>query len=359
MSARENKRIVIIGAGPGGISCAIALKRKFGFVDVTIFEKAHEVGGTWRDNIYPGCSSDVPMAFFTLSTELRNWKESHGSQQDIYEYWVSLVKKYSLYDHIILNRKVILAKWDDAAQAYDILTEDTVTGAQSRSTADILISAIGVLETPRLPTIPGLDGFKGEMFHSARWNPDVDLRGKRVGVVGNAASATQFVPCITEDPTVQVVQFCRTPNWLLPPIRKDYSLLRRRLFDLIPVLRRLLRWTVYFRFEMMYFGTFANGFIRNQLTKMATRYIKANAPEKYHDRLIPTFPLGCKRVIFNTNYLEALHRSNLKINYDGIATISDTGILTQKEEHIPLDVLILATGFAAVGSFKDKEPPKT
>ena len=129
------------------------------------------------------------MAFFSLSTELRNWKESHGSQKDIYEYWVSLVTKYGLYDHIMLNRKVTLAKWDDIAQLYEIVTENTMTGEQSRSTAHILISAIGVLETPQLPSIPGLESFKGEMFHSARWSPDVELRGKRVGVVGNAASA--------------------------------------------------------------------------------------------------------------------------------------------------------------------------
>jgi cation diffusion facilitator CzcD-associated flavoprotein CzcO len=136
-----------------------------------------------------GCSSDVPMALYSLSTDLRNWKETHGSQKDIYEYWVSLANKYGLYDHIVLNSNAISAKWDDMAQEYEIVTENTITGEQSRSTAHILISAIGVLETPRLPSIPGLESFKGEMFHSARWNPEVELGGKRVGVVGNAASA--------------------------------------------------------------------------------------------------------------------------------------------------------------------------
>ena len=182
------------------------------------------------------------MAFYSLSTDLRNWKETQGSQKVIYEYWISLAKKYKLYDHIILNRNVISAKWDDVAQEYEIVTEDTITGEQSQSTSHILISAIGVLETPRLPCIPGLEIFKGEMFHSARWNPDVDLRGKRVGVVGNAASVwvspvpgvfrffqnsllgcrTQFVPCIAGDPTVQVIQFCRTPKWIFAPVRRSW-----------------------------------------------------------------------------------------------------------------------------------------
>jgi len=136
-----------------------------------------------------GSSCDIPIAFYSLSTDLRNWKETHGTQKDIHEYWISLAKKYRLYDHIILNRKVISAKWDDVAQEYELVAEDTITGERSRSTAHILISAIGVLETPRLPSIPGLESFKGEMFHSARWKPEVDLKGKRVGVVGNAASA--------------------------------------------------------------------------------------------------------------------------------------------------------------------------
>ena len=136
-----------------------------------------------------GCFSDIPIAFYSLSTDLRNWKETHGSQKEIYEYWVSLAKKYRLYDHITLNRNVISAKWDDVAQEYEIVMEDAITGEQSRSTSHILISAIGMLETPRLPRIPGLESFKGEMFHSARWNPEVELGGERVGVVGNAASA--------------------------------------------------------------------------------------------------------------------------------------------------------------------------
>ncbi|KAF8162664.1 hypothetical protein B0H34DRAFT_289614 [Crassisporium funariophilum] len=340
-------RVVIIGAGAGGIACGISLKRKYGLKNFTIYEKAGEVGGTWRENIYPGCSSDVPMPFYSLSTDLHDWKQSHGSHEEILEYWIHLTKKYGLYPHIELNRKVQSAEWDSALHCYRIVTEDTVTGEQFASTAQVVISAIGVLETPRYASIPGLANFKGEMFHSARWNNDIDLSGKRVAVVGNGASATQFVPCITDDPKVKVIQFCRTPNWLMPPIRSTYSPARRWLTRNMPLLNRLLRWSFFLRLEMMYFGIFGSGLLRRIITMVAKAYIKHNAPKEYLSALIPSFPLGCKRVIFDTDYLAALHRPNLDLNWDGIEAIVEEGVLTKKGERIPCDVLIFATGYAA------------
>ncbi|KAF8957769.1 hypothetical protein BDZ97DRAFT_84041 [Flammula alnicola] len=340
-------RIVIIGAGAGGLTCGISLKRKFGFRNFIIYEKANEVGGTWRDNVYPGCSSDINMPFFSLSTDLRNWKESHGSQEDIWEYWISLAKKYGLYPHILFNHLVTSAEWDHKSQLYNIITENTLTGEKTITTAHILISAIGILETPRYARIPGLNAFKGAMFHSARWDKTVDLKGKRVGVIGNGSSATQFVPIISEDPNVEILQFCRTPHWIVPSIRKTYSPLRRWIFSVFPFLKRISRWTVFLRLEMMYVGIFGSMVLRQLLTKLLTKYITHTAPEEYHDRLVPKYALGCKRVIFDTNYLAALHRPNLDLNWDGIDTIVEDGILTKTGEHIPLDVLIFATGYAA------------
>jgi len=133
------------------------------------------------------------MPFFSLSTDLQEWKSSHGSQEDILQYWIRLAKKYDLYPHIVFNRKVTSAEWDFKTNRYNIIVEDTRNGNIEKSTADVLISAIGVLETPRYAKIPGLDCFKGDIFHSARWNKKVELRGKRVGVVGNGASALSIV----------------------------------------------------------------------------------------------------------------------------------------------------------------------
>ncbi|KDR82144.1 hypothetical protein GALMADRAFT_222024 [Galerina marginata CBS 339.88] len=343
----EKPRVVIIGAGPGGLSSAIALKRQLGFDNFTVYEKGSEVGGTWRDNIYPGCSSDVPMAFYSLSTDLYDWKESHGYQKDILEYWVYLAKKYNLYPHISFNCKVVSAEWDCAVNQYRIVTEDISTGKLKTSTAHIVISAIGVLETPRYAKIPGLELFKGDVFHSARWDSAVELKGKRVGVIGNGASATQLVPRITEDPRVQVTHFCRSPNWFLPNMRKVHSSSKRWLLRNVPFMMRLHRWSVFLRLELAYTMIFANLVPRSILTSLLSMYITYTAPKEYQNKLIPTFPPGCKRIIFDSGYLEALHRPNLELNWDGIDSIFEDGILTKTGEHVPLDVIIFATGFAA------------
>ncbi|KAF8161885.1 hypothetical protein BJ912DRAFT_865240 [Pholiota molesta] len=317
-----NPRVVIIGSGAGGLTCAIALKAKFGYENFTIYEKAAEVGGTWR-----GCSSDVTMPFYCLSTELRNWTASHLPQEKILEYWVLLAKKHNLYPHIVFNSLVVSAEWNDSTHMYDIVTKNPTTDVKTHSTAHIVISAVGILETPRYAHVPGLKSFKGDIFHSGRWDYSKNLSGRRVGVIGNGASATQFVPIISQDPTTKIIQFCRSPNWMFPSPRKSYSAFRQGLFRLFPFLMRVSRWSHFLIF--------------------VTWYMTSSAPKKYREKIIPKYPLGCKRVIFDAKYLSALHRPNLDINYEGIETIVEDGILTKTGEHVPLDVLIFATGYVA------------
>ncbi|KAJ7753395.1 hypothetical protein DFH07DRAFT_960235 [Mycena maculata] len=189
--------IAIIGAGIGGLAFSIALKRQLGFTDFKIYEKAADVRGS----------------VLTSASWHPRTRHAHGNLQDniyppdTHAYWRKLAHKYALYPHILFNHLVVSAEWNAKEALYHI----------------ILISAIGILEAPRFPDIAGLSSFKGEVFHSAKWDAGVDLRGKRVAVIGNGASATQFVPMISQDPTVQVIEFCRTPNWFLPPIRTDYT----------------------------------------------------------------------------------------------------------------------------------------
>ncbi|TFK35451.1 hypothetical protein BDQ12DRAFT_688163 [Crucibulum laeve] len=346
-SKDEETTVAIIGAGTGGLALAIALKQKLGYHKFTIYEKASEVGGTWRDNIYPGCSSDIHMGFYSLSTDLRDWKESHGSQEVIFEYWKDLAKKYDIYPYISFDSKVVSANWDDMKQRYDLLLENSISGSRRQSTAHIVISAIGVLEVPRFASIPGLNDFKGQMFHSARWERGVDMRGKRVAVIGNGASATQFIPIISEDPSVEVIEFCRTPNWFMPPVRSPYSSLRRWAVRNVPFLMRFSRILLFLRFEGLYWSVFGTSIFRPILAKFMGMYIRYTAPKQYHRELTPNYPPGCKRIIFDTNYLAALHRPNLTLNWDGIESIVEAGILTKKGETIPFDIIILSTGFAA------------
>lgn len=342
----SSPNVAVIGAGAGGLALAIALKRRLGYDNFTIYENASEVGGTWRDNTYPGCASDVAMPLYSLSTDLHDWTHTHGLQPAIHAYWIGLARKYELYPHIAFNHAVISAEWDSAAQVYRILTRNTITGEVKTVTANILISAVGILEVPKYASIRGVGEFKGEMFHSARWNETVKLSGKRVAVIGNGASATQFVPIISQDPAVQVIQFCRTPNWLMPYPRTEYSPLRRWLTQKIPFLMRFWRWMVFVEMEALYMAVFRIAFLRKLVMKYSTNYIKKNAPAKDVKDLIPTYPMGCKRVLYDANYLAALRRPNLALNWDGIEAVTEVGIITKKGETIPFDVLIFATGFA-------------
>lgn len=342
-------RIVIIGAGIGGLSFAIALKKKFsGFSNFTVYEKASDVGGTWKGNTYPGCSSDVGMHWYSLSTDLNpDWHYTHGYQPQIQSYWQGLSRKYNLYPHVVFNTLVVSAEWDYQDEVYRIITEDGVTGTRSTSFAKILISAVGILDVPRYPDFPGLGTFKGEQFHSARWDHNVDLRNKRVAVIGNGASATQFVPVISSDPTVNITNFCRTPNWLHPPVRSEYSRFRRVMFKYIPFYMRLTRCYFFLRGEMLYWLVFGTRFLHSKIKKARIEYIRQMAPKEYHDQLIPSYKLGCKRLIFDTDYLTALHRPNLSLNWDGIESIVEDGIITKKGEMLSFDVLIFSTGYVA------------
>ncbi|KAJ7020477.1 hypothetical protein C8F04DRAFT_1143915 [Mycena alexandri] len=343
-------KIVIIGAGIGGVSFAIALKRQFGagFDDFVIYEKAGDVGGTWRDNIYPGASSDISVHFYSLSTDLNpNWPSTHGSQAETQEYWCKLTTKYDIYPRTVFNRLVVSAEWSVKEQLYHIVTEDVQSGEKFSTTAKILISAIGILEVPRFPNIPGVSSFKGDLFHSARWDTGVALHEKRVAVIGNGASATQFVPVISQDPTVRITEFCRTPNWFLPPIRVDYSSSWKWVFNNVPFAMRFYRFLLYLRTEIMYLLVFAYEPIRTWLSGIARDYIMKTAPKEDLEHLVPKYSLGCKRVIFDTNFLAALHRPNLLLNWDGIQSISEDGITTAKGEKLLFDVIIFATGFTA------------
>ncbi|KAF7314924.1 hypothetical protein MIND_00006300 [Mycena indigotica] len=340
--------VVIIGSGVGGLTMAIELKRK-GHENFTIVEKASDVGGTWRDNIYPGCSSDVCIHMYSLSTELRpDWTHTHAFQPTIQVYWRELFDKHGLASHTLFNRKVVAAAWDIASQSYTVESVDASTGAACAPiTAAVLVSAVGLLEIPRFPKIDGRESFKGESFHSARWEYGIDLRGKKVAVIGSGASATQFVPRISEDPTVQVTQYCRSPSWIFPPIREEYSSLHKFLLRYVPGWLRLYRNLHFLWTEVLYLAIFSNKFTNGVLQSYLRSYMRKVAPAEYADKIIPTEPdfrLGCKRIVYDTNYLPSLARSNMKLDFDPIQRITEDGIVTSDglQKH---DVIIYSTGY--------------
>ncbi|KAI0797187.1 hypothetical protein C8Q75DRAFT_802839 [Abortiporus biennis] len=353
-SSSSSPRVVIVGAGIGGLTLGIDLKKKLGFHNFTIYEQSDDVGGTWHDNTYPGCGADVEVQWYSLSTEPNPYfSAAFVPQSEIKDYWVGLAKKYSLYDNTSLNTNVLSSTWDASRQLYAIELENVLTGERKTDYAQVFISAIGALHAPNYP--PDLDSiknFKGEHFHSARWNHKVRLHNKRVAVIGNGCSAAQFIPKISEDPTTEVVNFCRSSAWFLnikPPAFTPWTIWK---FVHIPLYLKIHRALLMVKHELAYVLALTGGpdnKFRKKIAASSAAYIRSTAPEKYHKVLIPDYEFGCKRPIVDSGYLEALNRPNLDLNYDDIASFTDDGIITKKGEHISFDVIIFGTGFEVDG----------
>ncbi|KAJ7453613.1 hypothetical protein B0H11DRAFT_2070513 [Mycena galericulata] len=343
----KTAQIVIIGAGIGGIAFAIALKKRWGFTDFLIIEKASDIGGTWRDNTYPGCGSDIPIHWYSLSTDLQaDWPRTHGSQPDILSYLLKVTDRHSIRLNCLFNTTFISAEWDDQLKTYNIRAIDNKTQVEFTMASRVLVSATGVLSIPHIPVYKGSESFSGPVFHSSRWQHDLDLRGKRVAVIGNGCSAIQFIPVISADPTVQVTNFCRTPTWLAPDRSSTFSPSAKWFFAHVPYCGRLYRALVMFLMDMRFLAWRSpDSFAVRLVTKLLTKYMTKTAPTEYIEKLIPSFPPGCKRLAYDFGYLTALHRPNVTLNWDGIEEMTKEGITTSKGESLPFDVIIYATGF--------------
>lgn len=343
----QDKRVVIIGAGIGGLTTAISLRRKLGFENFTIIEKADDVGGTWRDNTYPGAGSDVEVHLYSLSTDLKpDWATHHATQPDIHAYWRDLATKYDLWRRCRFNTRVVSVNWDASAQLYHVTIEDEKTRTESVVDAEVVVSCTGILEQPRYPDIEGVDNFKGEMMHSARWNHQINLAGKRVGVVGNGSSATQFVPRITKDGSTEVTQFMRTPSWYAYVPQAHYSSVSKWAFANVPGFMRAYRNYLYFTRESIYVALFSAKFLNKLTTQEMKDHLIATCPKEYLDQMMPKHPAGCKRLMVDSGYLASLARPNVTPNFDGIQRITENGIQTKTGDIVPCDAIIFATGFS-------------
>ncbi|EPQ52008.1 FAD/NAD P-binding domain-containing protein [Gloeophyllum trabeum ATCC 11539] len=352
MTKTPSVSVVIIGAGIGGLTFAIALKRQLRLEDFKIFERADDVGGTWRDNCYPGCSSDIPIHWYSLYSDLDpNWPSVLGYQPQIEAYWRKLTHKYSLLEKISFGTEVVSAKWDSQRDMYCVKARD-MAGNETECFAKIVISAVGLLSEPAYPPgveeelklSPSLRTFKGPMWHSSRWGEATPLHGKTVGVVGNAASAAQFIPIISKDPTVKVINFCRSPNWFISLPNPTYHSITRWIFAHFQFAMRVHYYYLAFRDDLLFALRKYTSFNRVSI-QAAKDYILARAPKKYHERIVPDFPIGCKRYIVDVGYLDSLKRDNVELNWDGFKALYSEGVVTGKGERVPVDIIIFATGF--------------
>jgi cation diffusion facilitator CzcD-associated flavoprotein CzcO len=339
---RSDFPIAIIGAGFAGIGTAIQLK-KAGIHSFTIFERADEIGGTWRDNTYPGAACDVPSHAYSLSFEQNpGWTHRYSPSEEIQNYLLGIVDKWQLRSHLRLGTEIVGARFDETQGAWTLTTDkgDTVT-------ARVVVSGVGGLVDPALPDIKGLQSFGGELFHTARWNHDYELTGKRVGVIGTGASAVQVVPSIA--PQVErLAVFQRTPAWVVPKRDKRYSEHARRLYARFPFLLHASRFLQYLSSEIWGPMIFLDA---PRLSAVGERLSMAHLRAQVKDpvlreKLTPHFQFGCKRILVSDDYWASFERENVDLVTDPIEEIVPEGIRTADGELHELDVLVLATGFA-------------
>ena len=337
---------LIIGTGFAGLCAAIRLKQQ-GFEDLIVLERADEVGGTWRDNHYPGCACDVQSHLYSFSFESNaDWTRMFARQPEILAYLKHCASKYDVRRHVRFNRNVTRMAWDDAAEHW---TVETALG--ETWTANNVVSGLGGLSTPAIPDIDGLDDFAGPVFHSADWKHDIDLRGKRVAVIGTGASAIQFVPQIA--PQVETLNlFQRTPPWIVPKPDRAIGKAERLLFKRVPAAQKAMRSAIYTELESR-----AAGFVINpRLLKLGERMARSHILRQVADpalrkKVTPDYALGCKRVLISNDYYPALGRDNVDVITSGITKVTKTGVRTADGTLHKADVIILGTGFKAQKPF--------
>jgi len=334
---------IIIGAGFAGIGMAVALQRA-GVHDFVLLERSHDVGGVWRDNSYPGAACDVPSHLYSFSFEPNpNWSSTFAPQAEIHAYLQHCARKYALAPHIRFGAEVASARYDeDRAQWHVTLTDG------STLCAALLISGTGQLSKPAMPRIPGLDNFKGHAFHSARWDHSYPLAGKRVAVIGTGASAIQYVPAIA-DKVGKLTVFQRSPAYIIPRPDRPYGSLSKVVFRHLPWAMKLHRAAIYVRYEARALAfTRLHGLMRYAVGRPFQRLLARQVPDAaLRAKLMPDYPIGCKRLLLSSEYLAALSKPNVELVTDGIRRVTEHGIETVDGAHHTVDAIVYGTGFAA------------
>jgi cation diffusion facilitator CzcD-associated flavoprotein CzcO len=332
-------RVLVVGAGFGGLAMAIKLDEA-GETDFLVIERGDDVGGTWRDNSYPGAACDVPSQLYSYSFAPNpKWSRSFSPQPEIQAYIQEVAERSGTLDHFRFRTELLAAAWDEQAQHWQVQT------SAGDLTAGSIVSAAGALSDPKNPDVEGFESFTGEVFHSARWNHDYDLAGKRVAVIGTGASAIQIVPQVAPQ-AAHLDVYQRTAPWVIPRRDRPYTRVERFAFRHLPVVGKAYRTGVYWGRESM-----VPAFVwSSRLAAPARRAARLNIARGIEDpvlraKVTPHFELGCKRVLISNDYYPALARDDVDLVTEPIAAITPTGIRTRDGTHHDVDVLVVATGF--------------
>ena len=338
----EHVRVAIIGAGFGGLGAGIRL-RQAGVTDFVILERAASVGGTWRDNTYPGCACDIPSHLYSFSFAPNpGWTHSFSRQPEIWDYLEEITDRYGLRGHLRLGAEVTEARWDPGPARWELRT------TRGGLAADVIISAAGPLSEPRLPDIPGLAEFPGEVFHSARWDHGARLGGRRVAVVGTGASAIQIVPEI-QPTAARLVLFQRTPAWVLPRRDRVITGQEKWVYRHFPPAQRLARLGNYLVREPAFAAFVARPGMLKAAQPIAARHLaRSVADPALRAKLTPRYVMGCKRILLSSDFYPALTRPNVEVVGAGLARVDGHTAIAGDGTARDVDVIILATGFRAV-----------
>jgi cation diffusion facilitator CzcD-associated flavoprotein CzcO len=339
VSAGNDFRVAIIGAGFSGLGMAIRLKQE-GIHDFVVLERADDVGGTWRDNSYPGCACDVPSHLYSFSFAPNpNWSHIFARQAEILDYLRDCGQRFGVLSHIRFGHEVTGAEWDDDNDRWTLET------AGGTYTGNVVVAAAGPLSQPSIPRLPGLERFAGTSFHSAQWDHDHDLTGKHVAVIGTGASAIQFVPQI-QPKVKQLHLFQRTPPWVLGRPEHRISATEKRLLRTVPGLQRAIRAAIYWGAEGGILGLAYDPRLVKPVEALARRHIRAQvADSELRRKLTPNYRLGCKRILGSDDYYPALTQPNAEVVTDPIAAVRKGAIVTEDGTVRDVDTIIFGTGF--------------
>ena len=331
--------VAIIGSGFSGLGMAIRMKQE-GRDDFVVLERGDEVGGTWHYNTYPGCACDVPSHLYSFSFAPNpDWSHTYSPQPEIRDYLHRCADDFGIRPHLRLRCEVAEAAWDDDAQQWVLDTSDGEIRAR------VLVSGMGPLTEPKIPDIPGLDSFEGATFHSARWDHDYDLTGKRVASIGTGASAIQYVPAI--QPKVERLHvFQRTAPWVVRHTNRPVTRFERRLYRAFPALQRLVRGGVYTGREALVLGFVKRPRLMKGLQRLAELHIRRSIKDRdLVEEVTPDYTIGCKRILPSNRWYPALDQPNVDVVTSGVREVRANSVVDEDGVEREVDAIVFGTGF--------------
>lgn len=342
MDSRPFPSVIVIGAGFAGITIAARLL-EIGVTDLVVLEKQDGVGGVWRANTYPGAACDVPSSLYSWSmAPYSRWHYRYARQPQILSYIERQADAFGAADHVRTGAEVASAVWDEAATRWTVALVDGTS-----LSAEVLISAVGQLSRPAVPELPGLEDFTGEVFHSAEWNHDADLRGRRIGVVGTGASAIQFVPEIADLASSTTV-FQRSAPYVIPKADRAYTRLHHAAFAALPRTQWIGRRTTFALSERLNQALTEGSWMSRVLKVVWRLHLRRQVKDPgLRARLIPDYPMGCKRLLFSNEWYRTLARTDVEVVTEGIERVEADGVRDARGRLHLCDVLIFGTGFKA------------